>query len=383
MKYAFYDENIPNEGSLHLIENERDACGVGFVANIHGKRSRDILDMAISGVCNVQHRGAVDADRVTGDGAGVLTQIPHEVLLPEVEKLGHALDHPLDLAVGVFFLPHDAAEQLRIQLLTEAIVRNRNIRVLGWREVPVNPNELGEKARRTMPHIQHLFLERPDDMDDNAFERTLFLVRRELTIKAKEQKLASFYVASLSHRTIVYKALLLPSSLEKFYTDLQSDAYDTSFALFHQRFSTNTFPTWALSHPFRTLAHNGEINTVRGNRNWLSSRTSDFEHDFWAGEEHLLKKLLDANSSDSASLDQALELLVLSGRTPTHAMAMLVPSAYGIDPTTSDKLKSFYEFHECFSEPWDGPAALVFTDGLTVAAGLDRSGLRPSRWKLT
>jgi len=383
MKYAFYDENIPNEGSLHLIENERDACGVGFVANIHGKRSRDILDMAISGVCNVQHRGAVDADRVTGDGAGVLTQIPHEVLLPEVEKLGHALDHPLDLAVGVFFLPHDAAEQLRIQLLTEAIVRNRNIRVLGWREVPVNPNELGEKARRTMPHIQHLFLERPDDMDDNAFERTLFLVRRELTIKAKDQKLASFYVASLSHRTIVYKALLLPSSLEKFYTDLQSDAYDTSFALFHQRFSTNTFPTWALSHPFRTLAHNGEINTVRGNRNWLSSRTSDFEHDFWAGEEHLLKKLLDANSSDSASLDQALELLVLSGRTPTHAMAMLVPSAYGIDPTTSDKLKSFYEFHECFSEPWDGPAALVFTDGLTVAAGLDRNGLRPSRWKLT
>ncbi|TDU71348.1 glutamate synthase (NADPH/NADH) large chain [Prosthecobacter fusiformis] len=383
MKYPFYDQDIPNEGSLHLMDMERDACGVGFVANIHGKRSRDILDMAICGVCSVQHRGAVDADRVTGDGAGVLTQIPYDVLLPEVEKLGHALDHPMDLAVGVFFLPHDPGEQLRIQLLTEAIIRNRKIRVLGWRDVPVNPNELGEKARRTMPLIQHLFLERPEEMDDNTFERQLYLVRRELTIKAKEQKITNFYVASLSHRTIVYKALLLPSSLEKFYTDLQSDHYDTSLALFHQRFSTNTFPTWALSHPFRTLAHNGEINTVRGNRNWLSSRTSDFEHEFWAHEEHLLKKLVDANSSDSASLDQALELLVLSGRSLTHAMAMLVPSAYGIDPTTSPELKAFYEYHECFSEPWDGPAALVFTDGLSVAAGLDRNGLRPSRWKLT
>jgi len=383
MKYPFYDQDIPNEGSLHLMDMERDACGVGFVANIHGKRSREILDMAICGVCSVQHRGAVDADRVTGDGAGVLTQIPHGVLLPEVERLGHALDHPLDLAVGVFFLPHEAGEQLRIQLLTEAIVRNRKIRVLGWRDVPVNPNELGEKARRTMPLIQHLFLERPEDMDDNTFERQLYLIRRELTIKSKEQKITNFYVASLSHRTIVYKALLLPSSLEKFYTDLQSDSYDTSLALFHQRFSTNTFPTWALSHPFRTLAHNGEINTVRGNRNWLSSRTSDFEHEFWAQEEHLLKKLVDANSSDSASLDQALELLVLSGRSLTHAMAMLVPSAYGIDPTTSPELKAFYEYHECFSEPWDGPAALVFTDGLSVAAGLDRNGLRPSRWKLT
>jgi glutamate synthase domain-containing protein 2/glutamate synthase domain-containing protein 1/glutamate synthase domain-containing protein 3 len=383
MNYPFYDVNIPNEGSLHLMEAERDSCGVGFVANIHGKRSRDILDMAICGVCSVQHRGAVDADRVTGDGAGVLTQIPHDVLLPEVEKMGHALDHPMDLAVGVFFLPHDKMERMNIHMMTESILRYRKIRVLGWRDVPVNPNELGEKARRTMPFIQHLFLERPEDMGDHEFERTLYLIRRELAIKAREQKLTNFYVTSLSHRTIVYKALLLPSSLEKFYTDLQDEQYDTSLALFHQRFSTNTFPTWALSHPFRMLAHNGEINTVRGNRNWLASRTSDFEHEFWANEEHLLKRLLDVNTSDSASLDQALELLVLSGRSLTHAMAMLVPSAYGIDPTTSAELKAFYEFHECFSEPWDGPAALVFTDGARVAASLDRNGLRPSRWKLT
>ncbi|HRJ11195.1 MAG TPA: glutamate synthase large subunit, partial [Prosthecobacter sp.] len=383
MKHPHYDLDIPNEGSLHLIENEKDACGVGFVANIHGKRSRDILDMAICGVCSVQHRGAVDADRVTGDGSGVLTQIPYDVLLPEVEKLGHALDHPMDLAVGVFFLPNEPMEVMRIHLLTESILRYRGIKALGWRDVPVNPNELGEKARRTMPLIQHLFLARPEDMGDHEFERQLYLVRRELAIKTREQKLTNFYVASLSHRTIVYKALLLPSSLQKFYTDLQQDEYDTSLALFHQRFSTNTFPTWALSHPFRMLAHNGEINTVRGNRNWLASRTSDFESELWAGDEHLLKRLLDVNTSDSASLDQALELLVLSGRSLTHALAMLVPSAYGIDPGTSPELKAFYEFHSCFSEPWDGPAALVMTDGTRVAAGLDRNGLRPSRWKLT
>jgi glutamate synthase domain-containing protein 1 len=383
MKYAYYDENIPNEGSLHSIENEKDACGVGFVANIHGKPSHDILKKALCGVCNVQHRGAVDADRVTGDGAGVLTQIPHDLFLPVVAEMGCNLDHPMDLAVGVFFMPQDQSERLKVHLVVEGIIRNRKLKVIGWRDVPVNPNELGDKARRTMPYIQQLLIERPEGMDDNVYERQLYLARREMRAKAKEQKLADFYCPSISHRTIVYKALLLPSSLALFYPDLKDERYTTALALFHQRFSTNTFPTWALSHPFRMLAHNGEINTMRGNRNWLNSRASDFEADVWGGEERLLRDLVDTNSSDSASLDQALELLVLSGRDPAHAMAMLVPSAYGIDPSTSTELRSFYEFHECFSEPWDGPAALVFTDGRTVAASLDRNGLRPSRFKLT
>ena len=383
MKYPYYDENIPNEGSLHLMGNEKDACGVGFVAHVKGEKSRKILEMAICGVCSVQHRGAVDADRVTGDGAGILTQIPHKLFMPEVASFDHRLDHELDLAVGVFFLPQDQTERLKIQLVAEGVLRNRKVKIIGWRDVPVNPNELGDKARRTMPYIQHLLMERPKGMDDNAFERLLFIARRELRLKAVEARLAEFYVVSMSHRTIVYKALLLPSSLEKFYIDLQSDDYETALGVFHQRFSTNTFPTWALSHPFRMLAHNGEINTMRGNRNWLSSRASDFASDFWQGEEHLLKNMIDPHQSDSASLDTALELLVLSGRDPAHTMAMLVPSAYGIDPTTSPDLKSFYEFHECFSEPWDGPAALVFTDGMSVSASLDRNGLRPSRFKLT
>jgi len=383
MKHPFYDLDIPNEGSLHHIENEKDACGVGFVANIKGERSRSILDLAINGVCNVQHRGAVDADRVTGDGAGVLTQIPHKIFQPFIDEMRFELDHPMDLAVGVFFMPADQTERMKIHLLAEGLLRNRDIQVIGWRDVPVNPNELGHKARLTMPVIQQLLVARPEGMDDNPFERQLYLIRREMRLKARIHKLADFYIASFSHRTIVYKALLLPSSLQKFYTDLQSDDYETAFAIFHQRFSTNTFPTWALSHPFRTLAHNGEINTVRGNRNWLNSRASDFENVVWEGEEQLLKELITKGQSDSASLDAALDLLVQSGRDPVHALAMLVPSAYGIDPTTSAELKAFYEYHECFSEPWDGPAALVFTNGLSVVASLDRNGLRPSRWKLT
>ncbi len=383
MKYPFYPEEIPNEGSLHRMDLEGDACGVGFVANIHGKPSRKILDMALTGVCNVQHRGAVDADRVTGDGAGVLTQIPHKLFERIVSEMGQKLKHPLDLGVGVFFLPNDQTERLKLQLIAEGMLRNRDIKVIGWRDVPVNPNELGDKARRTMPFIQHLLVERPEEMTDDAFERQLYLARRELNLRARENKLAEYYVCSFSHRTIVYKALLLPSSLEKFYIDLQSDDYETALALFHQRFSTNTFPTWALSHPFRMLAHNGEINTVRGNRNWLNSRTSDFAHEVWDGEEHLLADVIQAGQSDSASLDAALELLVQSGRDPVHAMAMLVPGAYGIDPGTSEALKAFYQYHECFSEPWDGPAAMVLTNGLKVVASLDRNGLRPSRWKMT
>ena len=382
-KHPYYDEPIPNEGSLHRMDMERDACGVGFVAQVNGKRSRKILEYAITGCCNVVHRGAVDSDMKTGDGAGILTQIPHGILLPEVEKFGVNLEHPLDLAVGVFFLPQDETARLKIQLVAEGVLAKRNLKAIGWRLVPVNEKELGEKARRTMPHIMHLLIERPKSMDDNPFERALFLARREIELKGKQQGLAEFYIPSMSHRTIIYKALLVATALEKFYLDLQDDRYDTALAVFHQRFSTNTFPTWALSHPFRMLAHNGEINTVRGNRNWMGSRASDFESPYWEGDEHLLKGLCDPKQSDSASLDAALELLVLSGRSVTEAMSMLVPPAYGIDPTTTDEEKAYYEFQSCFSEPWDGPAGLIYTDGRTIAATLDRNGLRPSRYKLT
>jgi glutamate synthase domain-containing protein 2/glutamate synthase domain-containing protein 1/glutamate synthase domain-containing protein 3 len=378
--------HIPEEsqGSLHRAELERDSCGVGVVAHIRGERSRRIVELGLTSVCNVTHRGALNSDMKTGDGAGVMTHLPYGILLPEAEKLGTKLENESDLAVGVFFLPvHGSAENLKGRILAEGVIRNRGIGVIGWRLVPVDSSALGDQARDTEPEIQHLLLKRPAGMDDTTFERTLFLARREIEIRSAEEEIRGFYVASLSHSRIVYKGFMVASALPKYFDDLRNPAYESAICLYHQRFSTNTFPTWALSHPFRMLAHNGEINTLRGNRNWLNSRISQFESDVWAGHMPLLKNLFDPDASDSASLDQALELLVLSGRSVPHAMAMLVPPAWRIDPFTPQEVADFYKFHSCFCEPWDGPAALVFTDGKTVAACLDRNGLRPARYKVT
>ncbi|MBL9153923.1 MAG: glutamate synthase large subunit [Verrucomicrobiales bacterium] len=378
--------HIPAEshGSLHRPELERDSCGVGVVAHIRGERSRRILDLGLTSVCNVTHRGALNADKKTGDGAGVMTHLPYALLLPEAERLGTKLDRPEDLAVGVFFLPvHGSAENLKARILAEGVLRNRGVGVIGWRLVPVDSSALGDQALDTEPEIQHLLLKRPAGMDDATFERTLFLARREIEIRATEEEISGFYIPSLSHSQIVYKGFMVASALPKYFIDLNNPAYETGICLYHQRFSTNTFPTWALSHPFRMLAHNGEINTLRGNRNWLNSRIAQFESPLWADHMPLLRNLFDPKASDSASLDQALELLVLSGRSVPHAMAMLVPPAWRIDPFTPQSVADFYKYHSCFCEPWDGPAALAFTDGKTVAACLDRNGLRPARYKVT
>ena len=380
-----YPVPIPNEGSLHSLESERDACGVGFVANIHGTRSHRILQYGITSCCNVIHRGAAEADRKTGDGAGILTQIPHKFFRRVLrEEFDYELKSDPDLAVGVFFLPLEDEEQQRFcKLSAKLILQNLGLKVIGWREVPVNEKELGLKARSCRPAIYHLCIEREEGMDDDEFERTLYLGRRQIGMHLRSEKVQGFYIPSFSHRTIVYKALALPTVLSKFYRDLTDPDYETALCLYHQRFSTNTFPTWSLCHPFRMLCHNGEINTVRGNRNWLSSRESDFSSEIWGDRVRHLRPLLDPGQSDSASLDSALELLVMSGRSPEEAMALLVPPAYGIDPFTTPEQKAYYEYNQCFSEPWDGPASLVFTDGRTVAACLDRNGLRPSRFKLT
>ena len=380
-----YPVPIPNEGSLHSLESERDACGVGFVANIHGTRSHRILQYGITSCCNVIHRGAAEADRKTGDGAGILTQIPHKFFRRVLrEEFDYELKSDPDLAVGVFFLPLEDEEQKRFcKLSAKLILQNLGLKVIGWREVPVNEKELGLKARSCRPAIYHLCIEREEGMDDDEFERTLYLGRRQIGMHLRSEKVQGFYIPSCSHRTIVYKALALPTVLSKFYRDLTDPDYETALCLYHQRFSTNTFPTWSLCHPFRMLCHNGEINTVRGNRNWLSSRESDFSSEIWGDRVRHLRPLLDPGQSDSASLDSALELLVMSGRSPEEAMALLVPPAYGIDPFTTPEQKAYYEYNQCFSEPWDGPASLVFTDGRTVAACLDRNGLRPSRFKLT
>ncbi|MDG2124324.1 MAG: glutamate synthase central domain-containing protein, partial [Verrucomicrobiales bacterium] len=373
-----------SEGTLHRPELERDSCGVGFVAHINGERSHRVLRLGLDSVCNVTHRGAVDADGKTGDGAGVTVQLPYAILRPEVEALGGKLGSDEELGVGVFFLPlADDTAQMKGKILAEGIVRNRGVKVFGWRDVPVNKKELGEKAKGSMPKMVQLLVGRPEGVDDDGYERMLYLCRREITKRAKVEGIEDFYIASFSARMVSYKAMAVASAIEKYFYDLVDERFETAICLYHQRFSTNTFPTWALCQPFRMLAHNGEINTVKGNRNWMASREADFDHEVWGDDVDILKDLLNAEDSDSASLDSALELLVLSGRSVEQAMALLVPPAYRIDPFTTDEEKAYYQYQRCFAEPWDGPAAIVFSDGIRVAASLDRNGLRPARFKLT
>jgi glutamate synthase (NADPH/NADH) large chain/glutamate synthase (ferredoxin) len=380
------NQALPSRDSngLYNPDLEHDACGVGLVARISGERSNAILETALLSICSLMHRGALDADAKTGDGAGITTQIPYKIFTPEVEKLGHTLYNPSDLGVGVMFLPaHNEYETARARAITEEVLKKRELFVFGWRVVPINDHVLGEKAQSTMPLIEQVLVGRPAGMSDDDYERRLFLARNEIEDRAAADKIKDFYIPSFSHRTIVYKGLLVSASLEKFYPDLANPDYETAIALFHQRYSTNTFPTWPLAHPFRMLAHNGEINTIRGNRNWMHAREAELKADFWGADIDLLKPIIQPGGSDSASLDNALEVLTMSGRSILHAVTMLVPPSYRTDPNLSQELKDFYNYHRCFSEPWDGPAALTFTDGVIAGACLDRNGLRPARYNIT
>ena len=384
--FLIMNQALPSRDSngLYNPDLEHDACGVGLVARISGERSNAILETALLSICSLMHRGALDADAKTGDGAGITTQIPYKIFTPEVEKLGHTLYNPSDLGVGVMFLPaHNEYETARARAITEEVLKKRELFVFGWRVVPINDHVLGEKAQSTMPLIEQVLVGRPAGMSDDDYERRLFLARNEIEDRAAADKIKDFYIPSFSHRTIVYKGLLVSASLEKFYPDLANSDYETAIALFHQRYSTNTFPTWPLAHPFRMLAHNGEINTIRGNRNWMHAREAELKADFWGTDIDLLKPIIQPGGSDSASLDNALEVLTMSGRSILHAVTMLVPPSYRTDPILSQELKDFYNYHRCFSEPWDGPAALTFTDGVIAGACLDRNGLRPARYNIT
>ncbi|MDK3156657.1 glutamate synthase large subunit [Kamptonema cortianum] len=384
MHYGKITETMPVwRNSLHRMESEHDNCGVGFVANIDGRKSNLILRKAIQSVINLTHRGAIDADQKTGDGAGVLTQIPHKLFAPEVQRLGHSLYRPEDLGIGMIFLPTDGYHQATCRNIIEETLKKRQLHHLGWREVPVNKRVLGDKAKSTLPHIQQVFVGRREKMTDDEYERALFLARNEIEKRVSALNIQDFYICSMSHRVIVYKGLLASNQLEKFYRDLQNPDYETALAIFHQRFSTNTFPTWSLAQAFRMLAHNGEINTINGNRLWMKAREAELQADFWGPDIDLLKPIIQPSLSDSASLDNALEVLVMSGRPVLHAMMMLVPPASTELDGADEDVRGFFDFHACLNEPWDGPAALVYSDGITIGATLDRNGLRPARYKVT
>ncbi len=362
--------------------SERDACGVGFVASCQGGPSRSVLDHALRALRHLSHRGAVSADGVTGDGAGVLTQLPYALLRRELDAYGIAVEADDDLAVGVFFVANDTP----FERIYEAVDRELEVsplRKLLWRDPPIDDGALGDHALSRRPIIRQVILARPPGLDDLAFERLLYLTRKRIEVRLRELGLGRAYIPSFSSRTIVYKGLMVADQLAVFYRDLADPDYHTALAVFHQRYSTNTMPRWSLAQPFRFLAHNGEINTLQGNVNLIRSREPVLESSVFGEQVQDLLPIIEPGGSDSAALDNAFELLALSGRDPMHALAMLVPEAYEARSDVDPDLRAFYDYHATLMEPWDGPAALALSDGRYAIAGLDRNGLRPQRYWIT
>jgi glutamate synthase domain-containing protein 2/glutamate synthase domain-containing protein 1/glutamate synthase domain-containing protein 3 len=371
------------EYPLYTPQDEHDACGTGFVANISGIREHRILIYALEALANLAHRGAMDADAETSDGVGLMTQIPYRLLNAWLTEQGVPPVAWQSLAVGMLFLPWDdeAARQAR-EVLRGALER-RGAAVLGWRVVPVKAEMLGAAARRACPRIEQVLVLRPDSAAPEEFERLLYLARKESEARLGAAGLTTAYIASLSARTLVYKGLLTAANLPHFYPDLLDPRFESALALFHQRYSTNTFPSWQLAQPMRLLAHNGEINTVQGNRNWMATREASSLVSHWGSEAEWLRPIIQPIGSDSTSLDNALELLVRSGRSLLDALTLLVPEAWEGHPHLPASIRRFFQARAPLMEPWDGPAALVFSDGTLAGAALDRNGLRPLRYVTT
>src|SRR5437868_3969694 len=369
---------------------EHDGCGIGFVAHVKGERSAEIVRSALELLENLAHRSAVAADAATGDGAGMLVQIPHAFLWRAGRGIGISLPEAGAYGVGMAFLPSNERQRGEAERLIEGIVAERGCRVLGWRVVPVDKRYLGASARATRPAIRQLFVAPLGvnlDVDDpSTFERTLYVIRKRIeraTREAARGGQPATYVASLSSRTLVYKGMLRPTQLRHFYPDLVEPDFASALALVHSRFSTNTFPSWPLAHPYRYVCHNGEINTLRGNLTWMRVRESCIASDLFGADVAQLLPVVSEGQSDSACFDNVLELLVQAGRPLAHAMMMLMPEAWEGDETMPPERRAFYEYHSALLEPWDGPAAMAFTDGRQIGAVLDRNGLRPARYVVT
>jgi glutamate synthase (ferredoxin) len=378
---------LPPKQGLYDPWFEHEACGVGFVVDIKGRRSHQILQQAIQVLKNLDHRGASGSEPNTGDGAGVLIQMPHAFLKEVCKKVRITLPGPDEYSSGLVFLPRNITKRRRLEERFEQIIQSEGQTVLGWRTVPTNNASLGETARSCEPSIRQVFIGRnPALTDAMTFERKLYVIRKRAYSEIRNTTLDGaeyWYLCSLSYKTFVYKGMLLTTQLEEYFPDLQNPAMETALALVHSRFSTNTFPSWNRAHPYRYLAHNGEINTLRGNINWMHAREALFVSDAFGEDMAKTLPIIDPNGSDSAMFDNTLELLVLAGRPLAHAMMMMIPEPWSNHESMDDDRRAFYQYHSCLMEPWDGPASIAFSDGRQIGAVLDRNGLRPSRYYVT
>src|SRR5215475_5015697 len=375
-------------GGLYDPANEHDACGVGFVAHIKGKRAHDIVTQGLKILENLDHRGAVGADKLMGDGAGILIQIPDEYFRAEMAAQGVELPPPGEYGVGQIFLPKEHASRLACEQELERAVRAEGQVLLGWRDVPVDREmPMSPAVRAKEPVIRQVFIGRGADVIvPDALERKLYVIRKTASAAIQALKLThsrEYYVPSMSCRTVIYKGLLLANQVGRYYRDLADPRVISSLALVHQRFSTNTFPEWPLAHPYRMVAHNGEINTVKGNFNWMRAREGVMKSPVLGEDLKKLYPITFEGQSDTATFDNALELLTMSGYSLAHAAMMMIPEAWEQHSLMDERRRAFYEYHAAMLEPWDGPAAMVFTDGRQIGATLDRNGLRPARYIVT
>ena len=379
--------SLPVQQGLYDPRHEHDACGVGFVAHIKGKRSHEIVNQGLQILENLTHRGAVGADPLAGDGAGILIQIPDAFLRKSCAEQGMELPTAGEYGVGMLFLPRDMQARASCEQMIASKILEEGQVLLGWRDVPVDNSGLGESVRAVEPVVRQIFIGRGRDCEDAAcFERKLFVIRKVVEHAVRglpNEQGRGFYIPSLSANTIVYKGMLLADQVGKYYLDLQDESLISALALVHQRFSTNTFPSWDLAHPFRMIAHNGEINTLRGNVNWMTARHAAMSSNLLGQDLEKLWPLIQEGQSDSACFDNALELLVAGGYSLPHAMMLLIPEAWAGNPLMDEERRAFYEYHAALMEPWDGPAAVAFTDGRMIGATLDRNGLRPARYLIT
>lgn len=392
-KRTVTNTGLPPRQGLYDPRFEHDACGIGFVANIKGKKSNDILRQALTVLLNLDHRGGQGSETNTGDGAGILMQIPHCYLMRECARENIKLPPAGEYGVGMLFLPQDLEQREVCRQIVTRVIREEGQQMLGWRDVPTDCFTLGEGAKAAQPFISQVFITPGAGVEGkDAFERKLYVIRKRCKKEVRLQQTnpassldlgAPFYFASLSSSTIVYKGMLTPEQLDEFYLDLRDPAVETALALVHSRFSTNTFPSWERAHPYRYVIHNGEINTLRGNVNWMHARQAMCQSPLFGEDMAKIMPVIDHDGSDSAIFDNCLEFLMLSGRSLPHAVMMMIPEPWVHHESMSDEKKAFYEYHSCLMEPWDGPAAVAFTDGSIIGAVLDRNGLRPARYYVT